>query len=56
MDLALKKAGVPADLHIWEKGGHGYGLRETDQPVTRWPARAEDWLRQRGVLAKPARP
>lgn len=52
MYLALKKAGVPADLHIWESGGHGYGLRETDKPVTRWPARAEDWLRQRGVLSK----
>ncbi|MFO0844522.1 MAG: alpha/beta hydrolase [Gemmataceae bacterium] len=52
MYLALKKAGVPADIHIWESGGHGYGLRETDKPVTRWPARAEDWLRQRGVLPK----
>jgi acetyl esterase/lipase len=50
--LALKKARVPAELHIWAKGGHGYGLRKTDQPVTGWPARCEDWLRERGLLRR----
>lgn len=48
---ALKKAGVKAELHVYESGGHGYGLRPTDRPVTRWPTLAEGWLR-RTVLAK----
>lgn len=47
---ALKDAGVPAELHVYESGGHGYGLRKTDQPVTHWPDQAEAWLRQRGWL------
>ncbi|MFO0929970.1 MAG: alpha/beta hydrolase [Gemmataceae bacterium] len=51
--LALKKVGVPADLHIFESGGHGYGLRPTDKPVTHWPKQAEAWLRQT-VLKKAA--
>jgi acetyl esterase/lipase len=41
---ALTRAKVAAELHLWPKGGHGYGLRETDEPVTRWPQRAAEWL------------
>lgn len=41
---ALKQAGVSAELHIYATGGHGYGLRPTDQPVTRWPEQAAKWL------------
>lgn len=41
---ALKKANVPAELHIFTTGGHGYGLRPTDEAVTRWPDRAAGWL------------
>lgn len=48
--LTLKDAGVPAELHVYESGGHGYGLRPTDQPVTAWPKRCEEWLRSRGLL------
>jgi len=49
--LALKKAGVPVEVHIYDKGGHGYGLRSRkDAPVTSWPDRATDWLRSRGLL------
>lgn len=47
---ALKKAGVPAELHVYAKGGHGYGLRPTDLPVTHWPELAETWLHSIGVL------
>lgn len=47
---ALKTAGVSAELHIFAKGGHGYGLRGTDQPVTSWPARMEAWLNSEGWL------
>lgn len=45
---ALKKAGVPAELHIYATGGHGYGLRPTEIPVTRWPDRAAAWLKGLG--------
>lgn len=48
--LALKDAGVPAELHIYETGGHGYGLRPTEKPVTAWPKRCEEWMRARGLL------
>ena len=48
--VALKKAGVSAELHIYERGGHGYGLRRTEVPVTRWSDRLEDWLKQLGLL------
>ena len=47
---ALKKVNVPAEVHVYAAGGHGYGLRETDQPVTTWPAHCEAWLKQRGLL------
>lgn len=48
--VALKEAGVPAELHIYSKGGHGYGLRPSDLPVSTWPARCEDWMRTTGLL------
>ena len=47
---ALKKAKVPAELHVYAKGGHGYGLRRTKFPVTRWPELVEMWLRTIHVL------
>jgi acetyl esterase/lipase len=44
--LALKAAKVPAELHLYSEGGHGYGLRpQANWPVTTWPARVEEWLR-----------
>ncbi|HVT96947.1 MAG TPA: alpha/beta hydrolase [Acidobacteriaceae bacterium] len=48
--LALKKAAVPAELHVYTKGGHGYGLRPTELPITHWPALAATWLHTIGVL------
>jgi acetyl esterase/lipase len=51
---ALKRVGVPFELHVYPKGGHGYGLRRTDLPVTAWPDRAAEWLKAGGWLAKPA--
>ncbi len=42
--MALKKANVPAELHIYAQGGHGYGLRRTELPVTTWPQSVETWL------------
>jgi acetyl esterase/lipase len=48
--LALKQAKVPAELHVFAAGGHGFGLRPTEQPVTAWPERCEAWLKQMGML------
>jgi acetyl esterase/lipase len=48
--LALKKAGVPAEMHLFASGGHGYGLRESDKAVVSWPKRAVEWMRKLGVL------
>jgi len=50
--IALKKAKVSAEMHIYSEGGHGYGLRRTDKPVTSWNDRMEDWLRLKGFLSK----
>ena len=48
--LALKNAKVPAELHIYSQGGHGYGLRKTELPVTTWPQAVEVWLHTIHVL------
>ncbi|HXD87675.1 MAG TPA: alpha/beta hydrolase [Urbifossiella sp.] len=49
---ALKKNGVPAELHIYAAGGHGFGMKKSDRPVSAWPARCGDWLKTRGYLTK----
>ncbi len=48
--LQLKAAKVPAELHIYAEGGHGYGLRRTALPVTTWPDAAKTWLQTIKVL------
>jgi len=56
--MALRKAKVPAELHIYEKGGHGYGLangvgKAPDNPVlATWTERLKDWLINQGILKK----
>jgi acetyl esterase/lipase len=50
MYLALKRAGVPAELHVYASGGHGFGLLATGKPSATWPQRCEEWLRAAGVL------
>jgi acetyl esterase/lipase len=52
MYLALKRAGVAAELHIYNQGGHGFGLRPEKTPCSTWPARCEEWMRDRGLLEK----
>jgi acetyl esterase/lipase len=50
--LALRKAQVPAELHIYSTGGHGFGLRPNDtQAPGDWPGRAELWLKTRGLFS-----
>ncbi len=53
--LALRKAGVPAEMHIYERGPHGVGLAPTDEALSSWPQRLADWLRVRGLLNSAAR-
>lgn len=47
--LALRRAGVPAELHIYERGPHGVGLAAQDPVLASWTERLRDWLRGRGV-------
>jgi acetyl esterase/lipase len=49
--LALRKAGVPAEMHIYERGPHGVGLAPKDPVLSSWPARLADWLKVRGLIA-----
>jgi acetyl esterase/lipase len=46
---ALKQAKVPAEMHVFANGGHGYGLRPTKLPVTHWPQLAATWLGTLGI-------
>lgn len=48
--IALKQAGVPAELHVYSRGGHGYGIRPSERPVSTWHLRLADWLRDSGYL------
>lgn len=50
--VELKKAGVPAELHVYTQGGHGYGIRASDRPVTTWHHRLGEWLRSQGFLKR----
>jgi dipeptidyl aminopeptidase/acylaminoacyl peptidase len=48
--LALRRASVPAEMHIFEKGGHGVGLANDDTALSAWSALLANWLRGRGVV------
>jgi acetyl esterase/lipase len=50
--MALKKNNVPAELHLYATGGHGYGMKKVPHPCASWPDRASDWMRARGLLDK----
>lgn len=47
--IALKKAGVPVEMHVYAQGGHAFGLRRTKFPVTAWPALVNTWLKTIGM-------
>ncbi len=47
---ALRKAGVPFELHLYERGAHGFGLGTKDLILATWPGHCADWLRQHGFL------
>ncbi len=50
--LALKNAGVPVEMHLYAHGGHAFGLRRTDLPITLWPQLVETWLGTIGMIPK----
>ncbi|HJZ58836.1 MAG TPA: alpha/beta hydrolase [Gemmataceae bacterium] len=50
--LACKKAGVPAEMHLYASGGHGFGMNKIPHPAATWPDRAADWMQTRGYLTK----
>jgi acetyl esterase/lipase len=56
--LRFHEAGVPAELHIYSSGGHGFGLRTgvEDRPVHAWPARFVEWLSERGFSEQRTQP
>ena len=50
--IALKKAGVPVEMHLYAEGKHAFGLRPTKFPITRWPELVESWLRTIGMISR----
>lgn len=50
--IALKNAGVPVEMHLFAKGGHAFGLRRTNLPITEWPQLVEGWLRTIGIISE----
>ena len=49
---ALQEAGVPCELHVFEKGGHGFGLGAGRGAVDSWPGLCVEWMKTEGILAK----
>jgi acetyl esterase/lipase len=50
--IALKKAGVPVEMHLYAQGGHAFGLRRTKFPITAWPQLVETWLGTIGMISE----
>lgn len=51
MYLALRRAGVPAELHVYAGAAHDFGVRASDQPCSTWTTACATWLRHQGFLA-----
>jgi acetyl esterase/lipase len=49
---ALRQAGVPAELHIYQEGAHGVGLEPNHGPISDWPKRCAEWMSVRGLLTR----
>ena len=56
MYLALKRAGVPAELHIYATAAHDFGVRKSDHPCSTWTESCATWLRHQGFLKPAAQP
>jgi acetyl esterase/lipase len=55
MYMALKRASVPAELHIYARSTHDFGVRRNDSPCSAWTRACADWLRHEGLLKGPLR-
>ncbi|HEY7394656.1 MAG TPA: alpha/beta hydrolase, partial [Gemmatimonadaceae bacterium] len=49
---ALHQAGVAAEVHLFARGGHAFGLRNKDRPISSWPVLVENWLKEIGILER----
>ncbi len=49
--IALKRAGVPVEMHLYAEGNHAFGLRPTKLPITAWPQLVETWLGTIGMIS-----
>jgi acetyl esterase/lipase len=49
---ALKKAGIPMEMHLYAQGGHAFGLRPTKLPVSKWPQLVDTWLQTIGMVSQ----
>jgi len=56
MYLALRKAGVPAELHVYATAAHDFGVRKSDHPCSTWTEACVNWLRHQGFLKLPTQP
>jgi acetyl esterase/lipase len=56
MYLALRRAGVPAELHVYANAAHDFGVRPSDQPCSTWTESCAAWLRHQGFLTPPPKP
>jgi acetyl esterase/lipase len=56
MYLALRRAGVPAELHIYATAAHDFGVRKSDHPCSTWTESCANWLRHQGFLKPTTRP
>lgn len=52
--LEYKKLGIPCELHVYAKGGHGFGMKPGPLPVNRWPERVIEWMAGAGLAPTPA--
>ena len=52
--LEYKRQNLSAELHICAKGGHGFGMRKSKDPISDWPARCGEWMQSIGLLGTPA--
>ncbi len=48
--LECKKLNIPCELHLFTKGGHGFGMRQAGNPINDWPQRCAEWMQSRGLL------
>jgi endo-1,4-beta-xylanase len=49
---AFKNVGVPVEIHIYNSGGHGFGIRPRPLPISSWPLRLQEWMVDSGILPK----